>query len=294
MTDIPSIPDWSFISQPQDKLGESPVWRADRGLIYWIDFYGPTIRWCDPAGGGAGSWTLSDAQEIGSIAQAGQGFLAATDLGVLLVDPHSRTARAIADPNQGRPGIGYNDAKPDRQGRYWVGTYDAAETSPRGILYCLTDAQHTHVADSGFVVCNGPAFSPDGTTLYFSDSAGRRILAYDLLPDRPTLRNRREFFALPEGEGLPDGLTVDAEGHLWIAQYGAGLISRLSPEGKRVACIRAPTPNVTSLCFGGDNLDFLFVTTGEAAGKGGSPAGCLLRFAPGTTGLAEADCRFPV
>lgn len=291
MKDLADNPGWSIISDTRDKLGESPVWCADKRLLYWVDFYGPTIRWCNPAGGEAGSWTLPAVSQIGSIVRAGDGFLAAIDTGIAFVDPHFRTLQPFADPNAGRPGIGYNDAKPDRQGRYWFGTFDAAETDPRGILYCMESADHVHVADSGFIVCNGPALSPDGSILYFSDSMGRRILAYDLALDSPALRNRREFFAVPDGEGLPDGLTVDAEGFVWIAQYGAGLISRVSPEGKRVLSLKTPTPNVTSLCFGGDKLDTLFVTTGEVVDENRLPAGCLLSFAPGVSGLTETDCR---
>ena len=88
------------------------------------------------------------------------------------------------------------------------------------------------------------------------------MVAYDLTPNSPVLRNRRLFFSLPEGEGMPDGVTVDAAGHVWLAHYGGGMISRIDPTGKRSKRYAVPVSNVTSLCFGGVDLDKLFVTTG--------------------------------
>lgn len=284
MSDAMFNPDWTICSPTRDKLGESPVWSADEQALYWIDFYGPTIH-CLIEDGEVQSWTVPHVTQIGSIVMARGGLLAATDKGLYMVQPETGKVDLYGDPNNGRPGIGYNDAKTDRHGRYWVGTYDTAETAPRGVLYCLDGAGQTHVGDTGYVVCNGPAFSPEGTTLYFSNSIGRRIMAYDLSAASSTLHNRRLFFELPAHEGMPDGLTVDAEGNVWVAHYGGGLLSRLSPTGRRIARYAVPALNVTSLCFGGPDLDTLFVTTGESTINDRS--GCLLSFKPGNKGLLE-------
>ena len=123
----------------------------------------------------------------------------------------------------------------------WAGTFDVPETGPRGILYCLEADGAWSVADSGFAVCNGPAFSPDGRTMYFSDSIGRRVLAYDISPATRIPANRRVFASFEDG--VPDGLTVDAEGCLWCALYGAGRLVRFAPDGAVVRVVN-PCPEV--------------------------------------------------
>ena len=149
-----------------------------------------------------------------------------------LFDPKSERLVPFADPNGGRPGIGYNDAKVDRDGRYWVGTFDLAERSPRGILYRLEADGRAVVGDSGFMVCNGPAFSPAGDRMYFSDSVGRRLLAYDLDRTSGALSMPSLLVQFGEADGMPDGLCVDSSGALYCAHYGGGRVSRFGPDGE--------------------------------------------------------------
>ncbi len=118
------------------------------------------------------------------------------------------------------------------------------------------------IGDDGFIVCNGPAFSPDNRTLYFSDTMGRKILAYDIAPADGKLSGKRVFAMLEDGDGLPDGLAVDSAGDLWCAHYSAAKVSRFKPDGSRAEEITLPVPFVTSCCFGGDDLKTLYVTTG--------------------------------
>ena len=148
------------------------------------------------------------------------------------------------------------------------------------------------MGDSGFAVCNGPAFSPDGRTLYFSDSIGRRVLAYDVTEQARTLSNRRVFAQFGPDEGVPDGLTVDAEGHLWCAQYGAGRIRRFAPDGRVERVLHLPCPVVTAPGFGGADMTTLFVTTGWSPGVQSPDAepgagGAVFALETGIRGLAE-------
>jgi sugar lactone lactonase YvrE len=268
---------WTVVAQEHDKLGESAMWHPVDQAIYWVDWYGPTLR---RLGNGVPvkSWTFSECSILGSfVFAAGGKFLLALNTGIKLFDPVSGGLRDVADPNQGREGVAYNDSKVDRQGRLWIGTFDVKEKDPRGILYCIDAAGNVHVADSGYTVCNGPAFSPDGSILYFSDTMGKRIIAYDVDSRVPHLRNRRVFADLGGETGLPDGLTVDAEGCLWCALYGAGRIVRLSSDGSRCASYAVPAANVTSCAFGGPSMTTLFVTSGE------NPS------APGAAGTSHAD-----
>jgi len=255
--------DWKLETATRDRLGESPLWNPREGALYWIDFFGPTVHRLLPANGTQESWRLSGASTVGSLAFANDGrLIVALDSGLKLFDPRDQSLSDFADPGAGRDGIGYNDAKVDRTGRYWVGTYDIAETAPRGILYRVERNGEAHVADSGYVVCNGPAFSPSGDRLYFSDTVGRQLIVYDL--DAPTgrLSSRRVFARIPDDEGFPDGLTVDSEGCVWCSHYAGGRVTRFATDGTRLEVLRLPVENVTSLCLGGADLRTLFVTTG--------------------------------
>ncbi len=282
-------PDWRIVSDSRDRLGESPLWHAGEAALYWIDFYGPTVHRLDPATGGRRDWTIAGFQTIGSLAFCTQGrLLLALDRGLFLFDPTDGGVTPFADPNQGRGEIGYNDAKVDRQGRYWVGTFDASETAPRGILHRVEADGSPAVGDSGFVVCNGPAFSPDGRVLYFNDTLGRRTLAYDLDPVSGCLSKRREFHVFGQADGYTDGLCVDREGHVWCAFYGGGKVVRMTPAGEVVETLRLPAANVTACCLGGPGLRTLFVTTGRA-GDGTPPdaGGALFAAEVPVPGLPE-------
>lgn len=260
--------DWQVVGETRDRLGESALWHPREKALYWIDFYGPTVHRVDPANGSVRHWKLHGITAIGSLAFAADGrLLLALDDGVYFYDTAVGRPILFADPNAGRPGLCYNDAKVDRDGCYWVGTYEVTESAPRGIFYRLDADGKATVGDSGFIVCNGPAFSPSGEILYFSDSAGRRLLAYDL--DRMTgaLSEPRVLVQFDESEGMPDGLCVDSAGAIYCAHYGGGRITRFSPGGERLEVLPLPVRNVTSCCLGGPALDILYVTTAEDRGR---------------------------
>lgn len=285
--------DWKIIAQTRDRLGESPMWHPGEQALYWVDWYGPALRrkaWGqDPIE----SWTIPGETVLGSFVFASGGrLLLAVDSGLALFDPATGGLTPFADPNGGRPAIGYNDSKLDRQGRLWAGTFDAPETEPRGILYCVTPDGTWSVGDSGFAVCNGPAFSPDGGTMYFSDSMGRRVLAYDVSPTSRVLANRRLFASFGAEDGVPDGLTVDAEGGVWCAQYGAGRVTRFAPDGRVLGVWDLPCPIVTAPAFGGPDMTTLFVSTGWSPGvlsadQEQGPGGAVFALETGIRGLPE-------
>jgi sugar lactone lactonase YvrE len=279
--------DWQIIGNTRDRLGESPLWHPAQQALYWIDFYGPTIHRLHPQSGDYRCWMLTAAPSIGSLAfTADDRLIVALENAIHIFDPGNERLIRFADPNEGRPGLGYNDAKVDHDGRYWVGMWETSESAPRAIFYRLDEDGTAHVGDSGFVVCNGPAFSPDGDILYFSDSSGRRLLAYNLDRASGHLSSSRLLAAFGEGEGIPDGLCVDSAGAIYCAHYGGGRISRFSPEGERLESLTLPVRNVTSCCLGGPKLDTLYVTTGEDGGA--SPLdGALLACHVSTPGLPE-------
>lgn len=287
--------EWKIVAQCRDRLGESAMWHARERAIYWIDLYGPDVhrlRWGETT---PQTWKIRGASLLGSLVfVTGGRLLLALDTGLKLFDTASGAIRDFADPNEGRSGVSYNDSKVDRINRYWIGTFDVPEIEPRGILYCVDANGRASIGDSGFAVSNGPAFSPDGLTLYFSDSVGRRILSYDVSAQSPRLTNRRVFAAMAEDEGLPDGLTVDSSGDVWCAQYGAGRVTQFSPDGRRKAVFHLPCPAVTSCGFGGDDFSTLFVTTGWSPGiqraeDEPGPGGALFALEVEARGLPEPE-----
>jgi sugar lactone lactonase YvrE len=253
-----------MVDEPRDRLGESALWHPRLRTLWWIDFYGPTVHRLDPATGLRTDWKVPGSESIGALAFTAAGELVlALDRGLHLFDPATGAARPFADPEAGRAGIGYNDAKVDGTGRFWAGTSDTAEAEPRGVLWRVDAAGRSTLADSGFVVSNGPAFAPDSRTLYFSDTTARRILAYDLDPATGRLSTRRVFATLTLEEGWPDGLAADSEGGVWCARYGGGAVTRFDRDGRRTAEIALPVRAVTSCCLGGGDLRRLFITTGR-------------------------------
>ncbi|HET6618586.1 MAG TPA: SMP-30/gluconolactonase/LRE family protein [Dongiaceae bacterium] len=286
-------PDWRILTDSRDRLGESPQWNSATGEFFWIDFYGPAIRRLGRHGKRT-DWTLPQFASIGSVVPCADGrLLIGVDSGLHFFDPRNGAVAFFADPNQGRPDLPYNDAKVDRHGNYWIGNFDATESAPRGIFYVLNRRGEWRIGDSGFVVCNGPTFSPKGDVLYFSDSLGRQSLAYDLDPATGALTRRRIFQKFTEADGLPDGCCVDAEGCVWLALYDGGKVLRLSPGGERLETWTLPARNITSCCLGGEDLRTLFVTSGQAADGSEPEGGAVFATEVEVPGLPEPLFRQP-
>ena len=279
-------PDWRILTDHRDKLGESAQWNSATNEFYWVDYYGPTIHRI-AAAGKRKDWTLSQFTSIGSVVFCeDERLLIGVNSGVYYFDLRDGAVEPFADPNHGRSDIAYNDAKIDRHGNYWIGTVDATETLPRGILYVQNRRGKWRIGDSGFVVCNGPTFSPKGDVLYFSDSMGRQSLAYDLDPSGK-LSRRHVFQKFTETDGIPDGCCVDTEGCVWVAMYDGGKVFRLSPDGERLETLLLPARNVTSCCLGGEDLRTLFVTSGQAADGSEPEGGAVFTTEVAVRGLPE-------
>jgi sugar lactone lactonase YvrE len=255
-----------IVCQNRDRLGESVLWHAREQALYWIDFYGPRVRRWSLGESATDSFELGKGKTVAALAFGTEGrLLVMLDEGVHWFDKNHGTLVPFADPNNRREGVSYNDAKVDREGRLWVGTYDVAEQAPRGVLYRVDGSGQAALADSGFVVSNGPAFSPDGAILYFSDTVGRQLLAYRLDQETGRLTERRQFAALDDAGGVPDGLCVDRAGGVWCAIYGGGRVLHLTPGRQIDRVVEVPAANTTSCCLGGEDLRTLFITSGEEA-----------------------------
>lgn len=273
-------------------LGEGPVWLEREQAIYWVDIKGRRIFRLDPTGV-VTEWTTP--LRVGSITpRRSGGFVCGTDRGVAITDAGFSAFEIVADPEPDRPDNRFNDAKTDRAGRLWAGTMDDLEKSACGALYRIDAGMLCTRVDDGYTVTNGPAFSPDGRTMYHNDSGRQLTYAFDLDEDGEA-SNRRVLARYGEGEGYPDGMTVDQEGCLWIAFWDGWCLRRLSPAGECLATLALPVQRPTSCAFGGPGLDRLYVTSAsiglDDSGRAAQPcAGGLLMLDPGVTGPPEKPC----
>jgi len=269
-------------------LGEGPVWVEREQALYWVDIKGRKIFRLDKSGELRG-W--STPFRVGSIVpRKSGGFIAGTDEGIAALDPHAGRFEIVARPEEQLPGNRFNDGKVDRRGRFWAGTMDDEEKAASGTLYCFDEAMNWAAVDEGYRVTNGPAFSPSGELMYHNDSARRVTYVFDL--EAGNAVNRRVLLQFGDGQGFPDGMTVDSEGCLWIAFWDGGCVRRYSGEGEWLETIEMPVSRPTSCAFGGPDFDRLYVTSAttglSAEALTMQPmAGGLFMLVPGVRGLPE-------
>lgn len=273
-------------------LGEGPLWDLAEQRLFWVDSYGQTIFRATAEGGEVRTWDVP--QKIGSLAlrRNGGAILSLVD-GFYFFDFDTGECDLVAKVIHAGPAVRLNDGKVDRQGRFIVGSMDTSEREAHGRIYSVAaDLRVSQIGD-GVVVSNGPSWSPDGSTFYFSDSGASVILAYDYDAVTGKLANKREFCRFSEEDGLPDGATVDAEGYVWSAGVFKGKIHRFAPDGSRDRTIQMPVVSVTSVMFGGPDLSTLYVTTMKTPTspgivETGRQAGSLFAITGlGVRGLAE-------
>ncbi len=244
--------------------GESPLWDPQGNQLYWVDCLSSKFFCYD--------WTrkereilLTDFEVTGCAINQSGGFVFVNNSGVWLWNGTGNTPVLVA-AQAGDAKLQLNDCIADPKGRLLSGScfYSPSEQFPLGHLFCVENNGTVRVLDDGFQLSNGLCFSPDARTLYFADSAAREIYAYSYDPENATVMNRRVFVKLDSSAGLPDGLTTDAEGFIWSAEWYGGCVTRYDPDGKVERRIHFPAKQISSLTFGGPDLTDIFVTS---AGK---------------------------
>lgn len=271
-------------------LGEGPVWVEHEAALYWVDINGRNVFRIGDKGEFA-QWPTT--LRVGSLVprKAG-GFIAGTDQGIAAIDLAGNRTELLFNPEKERPHNRFNDGKVDRQGRFWAGTMDDRERGSAGTLYRIDGDLRCTAIDTGYGITNGPAFSGDGRVMYHSDTLRQVTYAFDL-DAGGNVANRRTFLQFAEGDGHPDGMTVDSEDCLWIAFWGGWCVRRFSPEGELLETIEVPVEQPSSCAFGGPHLDRLYVTSATKSLDPASlemqpKAGGLFMLATGVRGLAEA------
>jgi sugar lactone lactonase YvrE len=258
MTQINLIADYGTL------CGEGPLWSSEEQALYWTDIADRKLyrcQWpdqsCELLSNGL------DAFEVGGIAHLqSSGFIVVNSQGVWRWVPGTKP-KLILNSIEGSQ-CALNDCIADPEGRIFTGSCfftSADDDYERGCLFRFDTDGTGHIVDEGISLSNGLGFSPDEHTLYYTDSAERIIYAYDYRRTDGSIRNRRKFVKVPTTEGLPDGLTVDAEGYVWSAQWFGGCIVRYDPDGKEQQRIAIPAAQTSSLTFGGPDLTDIFVTS---------------------------------
>jgi sugar lactone lactonase YvrE len=250
----------------RDKLGEGPIWDAAAQRLLWGDHVAHIIR--EARSDGAGGWREVRRWELGrplaaAIPRANGGLVLAAGMDILLFDENSASVNggleAFARLEVASDLVRINDAKCDPKGRLWAGTLSSDFEPGAAALYRIdADGTATQMTD-GLTLANGLDWSPDSSTFYLVESFTREVLAFDFDVERGTISNRRPLVTF--NTGVPNGMTVDRTGNLWIASTGGGNVQCYSPQGRLVATVEIATPGATSCCFGGpDGLD-LFITS---------------------------------
>ena len=245
------------------QLGEGPLWVAEQNRLYFVDLKNQTLHALDTVSGERHSWKMPDYICWLIARRDGDGFMAGLRDGIARVwlEPELRI-EYLHRPFPAGSGLRMNDAKVDGAGRIWAGSMHNTDYAQAiGMLFRLDKDLTLTVADDAYHICNGPAFSNDGATMYHTDSFEGRTYAYPLAADG-TLGEPRVWRQFDDAiEGAPDGMTVDSEGCVWIAQWGGARVCRYSPQGELLETIRVPARNPASCTFGGPDLKTLFITT---------------------------------
>jgi sugar lactone lactonase YvrE len=280
--------------QCADILGEVPLWCDRTQKLWWVDVRRPALQSYSPSTQHYQAIRLHPDWVTGSYAMRDDGgFLLATSTGLYLFDPDTfKAPHRIAHPEDGKPGMRLNDGKCDRQGRFWVGSMHDTLREPLGTLYRVDSNHSVHTMLTDFVLPNSLSWSPDGRTMYFADTHHQMVWQFDYDTERGEISNRRVFKDWRDQLGRPDGATVDAEGFLWTCMVASGQLVRQDPSGKIARIIQLPVTNPTCPCFGGPDLETLYITshsqrfTHEEQVK--EPwAGALLQLNVGVRGIAE-------
>jgi sugar lactone lactonase YvrE len=271
------------------EVAESPLWDDRANCLWWVDIPAGALHRTEIATGVDRTTVLGTS--LGAVALRGDDWLvAAVAEGFATLDPTSGVLDVRAPVGADDPTTRMNDGKADPRGRFWAGRMARDERPGVGGLYRLDADWSAELVLAHLTIPNGIGWSPDGRWMYFADTPTGRIdrFAFDL--DDGRLGRPAPFVELEPGNGLPDGLTVDADGGVWIALWDGGGVARYDAEGRQTGFVEVPARQATSATFGGPDLDILFITTGrEGFGVDGPPgeplAGGVFACRPGVIGL---------
>lgn len=270
----------------RDRLGEGLCWSDREQVVYWTDILGRRVNRLRLADESVASWQVP--QTIGWLIERrdGPGFIAGLGAEIVRLGLEPLTIERLAAPEPEIDGNRMNDAKADPQGRVWAGTMPVTCDRPSGAFYRLDPDGNIAPVDGPYTIANGPAIAPDGRSLLHTDTALGTIFRF-AINDDGSLGPREPFILFDHSWGSPDGMTLDADGCLWVACWGGSAVIRFDPMGKRERMIGLPASQITNVTFAGPELDRMFVTSAADGVEQAEPdAGALFEVDPGCRGLA--------
>jgi L-arabinonolactonase len=272
-------------------IGEGPLWNVKEQAIYWLDIDGKKIQRFYPETGKYEFFDMPVKVCLMAFREMG-GMICGTEDGIYFWDPDTQKMDFITHPEKGKKEARFNDGKVDRKGRLWAGTmtYEGATSA----LYRMDADLCISKMVPDVTIANGVGWSPDNRTMYFVDSIRYVINAFDYDLATGMISNQRPFVQMDAEFGIPDGLTVDSEGYVWCAIYGAWKVMRYDPTGKVTAEIKMPVSKPSSCMFGGKDLNELYITSiseglSEAEKVKEPMAGDLFMINTEVKGLPEPD-----
>ena len=256
MMDVELLLKWDAI------IGESPLWNVAEQRLYWLDIQRKLIHRLDPATRKNETFELPDLVTCLAFRKAG-GLILTMRKQFAFFDPDSGKFEPLAGVESDQPDNRFNDGRVDPQGRFWAGTMSTKKwTSPVGHFYRFDSSLRPQQMLDKVACSNGVAWSPDGKTMYYTETGKQSIEQFDFDGDTGTIGNRRPFvYVEPSTNSFPDGISVDSEGFVWSNHVGVGLIVRYDPTGKIERQVQFPAPRATACTFGGANMTTLYVTT---------------------------------
>ena len=277
-------------------LGEGPYWVPEDSCLLWVDIPAGLMHRTDIPSGHTVTADLGAVSAAFPAQDGGIMYTGGNQVALFAPGPSGQWASRTIAQAPAREGLRFNDASVDPAGRLWVGSMDIEEAKPLGELYRLDPGGVLTPVVSGATVSNGLGWSPDGSQMYYADSPTNRVDVFDYDQATGEAHDRRVFADLSDVAGVPDGLTVDLDGYVWVAMWDGGALRRFAPSGEPDAVVPVPVARPTSVAFGGNGMAELFVTT---ASQGLTPAqreaqplaGRLLRLIPGPLGLPSTTAR---
>ncbi|MBT5037687.1 MAG: SMP-30/gluconolactonase/LRE family protein [Rhodospirillaceae bacterium] len=246
--------------EAKNYLGEGAIWDPVEGLLYWVDMLDKQVWSFNPRSGATRTWQLPKIVGAFVLRENGGGVLTMED-GFYFLDMESGESELIVKVDAEIENSIFNDGKADRRGRFFAGGEDQKTEAPICGLFRLDADLSLHELERGIICNNGPCWSPDNKTFYHTDSFRQEMYAYDYDIESGDISNKRLFMSCQDEPGIFDGSTIDEEGYLWNAQIIAGELVRYTPDGEVERRIPIPCKTITSVSFGGDNLDVIYLTS---------------------------------
>jgi len=276
----------------KNTLGEGIIWDAASACVWWTDIDGSKLYRYQSEDKQLDHWTTPERLGSFALVSDSEFLICGFASGFAYFNPHSGELQWLEKIEQNNPGTRLNDGRADRQGRFWAGSMVESGDRGAGALYCFDQQLQVASKVSGLTISNGLCWSPDSTVMYHTDTPSRRIHAYDFDAATGAIANQRCLVRTEKG-CFPDGSSVDAEGYIWNAQWGASQVVRYSPEGEVDFVLPLPVSQPTCVAFGGPRLDRLFVTSAnpgfdDQTLSAEPEAGNVLVFQTNISGIADA------